>query len=248
MNRKILVIICIAIIVLAVLIAVYIIDIPDGAVPFENEELPYSIPLYSARLVHDGSVQTIELEFIELGYAYRLSVKDKEGKILWQADAATPHPGWNTLFLTRIGNKEYLAEYNPVMYHGICTYRFRVFSLTSDGEEILLDTGEVDFSINPPFGPFVATKDHFRKQDIEPIKEFYKRLNQYLSDSVLLLNTDENVNNLLPEEYRGRVYGTQEEPITGVGAVFYSSVDLSIDEQMDLFIEDYIRDYGVMEE
>jgi len=203
---------------------------------YADDPPKYCIPLYSAQLVHDGSVQTIELEVFE-EWGYRLNVKDKDGGLLWQIDASTTHAGWNTLFLTRIGDKEYLTQYNPVMYQGVCNYRFKVFSLGSDGEEILFDSGEADFSINPPGGGM----GYFRNQDIEPIKAFYTRLNQYLPDSDLLFNTDWNVDDMLPEEYRGRVYGTQWAPITGVSAVFYGGADLSIDEQMDMFLSDILK-------
>ena len=217
-----------------------------GCVNRSADETPTEqnvVLLYSARLVHDGTTQTIVLETVD-DCSYVLTVKNENNKILWQSEAGSSHAGWNTLLLTHIGNKEYLTQYNPAMYQGLCTYKFAVFSLDKNGREIVLEDDEVDFSINPP-GDNSA---HFRRQDIEPIKAFFEHLNQYLPKSELLLNTDMSVDSLLPEDYRGRVYGTHDNPIKGLSAVFYGSADLSINDQMNLFIDEYIRDCGAIQE
>jgi len=197
------------------------------------------IPLYTARLTHDGSVQTIELEKAN-EFSYILRVADMNGKTLWETSADTPHTGWNALFLTHIDGKDYLMQYNPTMYQGGCTYYFRVFSLDKDGKELLLDEGDVDFGINPPGG-----SDSFRRSDIEPVKAFFEHVNQYLPSGYLLVNTDDHIGRLIPG---GASYSTQDAPITGLRDYFFESADLSMSDQMELFIQDYTEQCGAMED
>lgn len=203
----------------------------------------YGLPIYTVRLTHDDSSQKIVLDAVntEAGQFYALRVIGNDGKPLWQCEAATPHSGWNTIFLTRIEGKDYMMQYNPYMIQGSGSYCFRVFSLDKDGNEIVLDQDKVDFGINPP-----GASGHFRKRDIEPVKAFYVHVNQYFPASELLLNTDEHINLLLPER-RGLAYGAQDNPITGFYDYFFGNAELSIDEQMDLFVQRYINENGALE-
>jgi len=211
----------------------------------DNDEGLYIIPLYTAQLVHDGSLQTIEIDAsnTEAGQYYTLRVIGAGGKIIWQADAGFAHAGWNSIFLARINGKEYLMQYNPYMIQGSGSYSFRVFSLGKEGNEIVLDKDEVDFGTNPP-----GVYGHFRKQDIEPVKTFYNHVNQYLANSELLLNTDDHIAELIPEENRGRKHGTHEDPIAGLQDYFYMGADLTIDEQLDLFVYHYYDENDDLED
>ena len=103
---------------------------------------------------------------------YILRVVDKNGKTIWETDAGLPHVGWNSVFLTRVNDKDYLMQYNPCTYQGTSTYSFRVFSLDKNGVEVLLHKDEVSFSQNPPGGT-----NYFRKRDIEPVKAFFEHIN-----------------------------------------------------------------------
>ena len=214
-----------------------------------------AIFLYNAGLVHDGSIQTIKFENIDESENV-LSVINAEGKTIWQTNADFPHPGLNTLFLTKIDGKEYLTQYNPVVYHGFCTFSFRVFSLDKNGSEVIMDSGEVAFSVNPPVDEM---QYGLYEQDIGLIKDFYRSLDKYLQTSELLVNTDWLiVGGILPAEYQGRVYGTQKKPIPGRiyaafpvtvegNAALYMGNSITTDEQIDLFVEEYLRVYGGFE-
>jgi hypothetical protein len=201
------------------------------------------IPLYTAQLIHDGSVQTIILDTSRIAeFVYDLRVEDADGRTLWQAEASLPHAGWNTLLLTRIDGKDYLMQYNPTTYQGYSTYSFRVFYLNKDGGEVVYDKGEVAFSLNPP-----GEADYFRKHDIAPVKAFFQHVNRYLPASELLLNTDAHVAERLPENQRGGFYGTADAPVK-LREYFYRNADMTLDEQMDLFVNDYIEAFGELED
>ena len=134
-------------------------------------------------------------------------------------------------------------QYNPYMIQGSASYSFRVFSLGRDGNEIVLDKDEVSFGTNPP-----GVSGHFRKQDIESIKTFYNHVNQYLANSELLLNTDDHIAELIPEEQHGRKYGTHDDPVAGLQDYFYMSADLTIVEQLDLFVYHYYDENDDLED
>lgn len=71
-------------------------------------------------------------------------IKDDRVAMLYEAEAANTHAGWNWLYLYREGGKTYLFRYLPVMYQGMGTYAYDIFSLTEAGEEVRLSSGEED--------------------------------------------------------------------------------------------------------
>lgn len=204
-----------------------------------------TIQLTTAQLTHDDSTQDIVLDTsrVDDEQRYILRVVDVNGKILWETNAGLPHAGWNSLFLTRVNGKDYLMQYNPTTYQGASTYNFHVFSLDENGTEIIMDKDEVSFSQNPPGGT-----NYFHKRDIEPVKAFFEHVNRYLTVSELLLNTDDHITNLLQEDQHNRAYGTPSEPIIGLQDYFFGSADLTIDEQMAKFIQDYTSQYGELKD
>jgi hypothetical protein len=116
--------------------------------------------------------------------------------------------------------------------------------LDAEGNEILYDEASVSFTLNPP-----SELGSFRQQDIEPVKAFFTRLNQYLADSALLFTTDqEYMAKVFPDRQQGYLYGTQDVPIMGLYDYFYESADLTVDEQMERFVEYYSQEFGELAE
>lgn len=66
---------------------------------------------------------------------------------LYEDTASDSHAGWNWLYLYEEDGKSYLFRYLPIMYQGLGTYSYDIFSLTGEGEEIPLYSGEEDFDM-----------------------------------------------------------------------------------------------------
>lgn len=148
--------------------------------PRSFETVPQSL---TTDLTHDGTPDALAVSYVEETEIWQLTVTDgATGDQIWSEEAAAPHAGWNAVFLCTLEGEDYLLRYNPTMYQGLCNYRYEVFWL-ADGEAVTADSGWVDFAINPSGGSF----------DPEAILAFLEQVNWYLSHSVQLMNTDENL-------------------------------------------------------
>ena len=137
----------------------------------------------TADLTHDGTPDALAVTYSEETDIWQLTVTDgATGAQIWSEEAAAPHAGWNALFLCTREGEDCLLRYNPTMYQGLCNYRYEVFWL-EDGEPVTADSGWVDFAINPIGGSF----------DPDAILAFLEKVNGYLTHSVQLMNTDENL-------------------------------------------------------
>lgn len=67
---------------------------------------------------------------------------------LYEDAAYDAHPGWRWLYLYEEDGKNYLFRYSPVMYQGIGTYSYEIFSLTGEGGEVLLASEEKAYDIS----------------------------------------------------------------------------------------------------
>ena len=114
----------------------------------------------------------------------------------WEGEAATPHVGWTAFFLCRMEGEEYLLQYTPYMGGGSCYYSYKLFYLTANGEEVVVQENSVEFDIN--FG----SAQH--QYDPEAINAFMEEINALLANSELLVNTDENLIGTFQKE--GRLY------------------------------------------
>lgn len=116
-------------------------------------------------------------------WVVRLLENDTE---IWADSAAVSHAGWNSLFVCRIEGDSYLFRYLPTMYQGFADYRYELFLLDENGEEQILIGNEVQFD------EVFDSGDH-QSFDIEKIADFLWEVRGYLSDSVLLLSTEDGI-------------------------------------------------------
>lgn len=74
---------------------------------------------------------------------------EKNGLVvtLYEDAASDSHAGWRWLYLYEEKGKNYLFRYAPVMYQGMGTWSWEIFSLTEDGEEVLLDSAEKEVDL-----------------------------------------------------------------------------------------------------
>ncbi len=138
---------------------------------------------------HDGEAEIVELVTVltpETPYFpawYELRVTRPDGTALWTQDAALAHVGWASIFACRENGEDYLLCYDPVMYQGCATYSYRLFSLDTAGQEVLLRENSVDFDIN--FG-----SEFHEGFDPSAIAAFLEEVHGYLDNSTLLLTTE----------------------------------------------------------
>lgn len=140
-------------------------------------------------LNRDGEPEELLLLTTEDGLMYALWVT-QEDEILWTGEAATAHTGWAAYFLCTVDGQDYILEYAPEMWQGLCDYSYRVYSLDQNGQSVILAENAVSFDTNPP-------QDPTRPMDFDPyaVAAFLDEVNFYLSQSQPLLITDENLLN-----------------------------------------------------
>ena len=148
---------------------------------------------------HNGDVETIEIDTVWATSEkdgnvawYELHIQNPDGGILWSGEANSSHAGWNSYFTCALDGKDYLLQYNPVMYQGSCAYSYRVFSLGAEGEEVVLQENSVSFDTN--FGSPL-----FESFDANAIADFMDDVNSLLARSKLLLSTDDALADIDPE-------------------------------------------------
>jgi hypothetical protein len=83
--------------------------------------------------INDGT--DVIVREIEPDMVYELLVVEEE-RIIWSAEAGLPHVGWTTYLHYEQDGKCYLVEYQPQMYQGVGTYKYRMFSLNNNVETI----------------------------------------------------------------------------------------------------------------
>ncbi len=131
----------------------------------------------------DGVRETARVTASDEGRLFKLQIFDFQEEILWEAEAATAHPGWVSFFLYKANGEDYLLKYVPYMNQGMCSYQYELFFLDSSGSEIIVDSDSVDFDIN------IGSPVHLSFNPDE-IAEFMNNVNAYLEGSIVLLNTD----------------------------------------------------------
>ena len=118
------------------------------------------------------------------------------------------HTGWTSVFLCTLDGQDYLLRYHPTMFQGVGTYDYALSTFTDKGEEVI-QKNRVDFDIN--FGAPVHSGF-----EPEAIAAFMEELNALLSNSVVLLNTDSDLQGTFDRE--GRLYDSlwwldSQEPV-----------------------------------
>lgn len=138
---------------------------------------------------HDGAAETVELVTVltpETPYFpawYELNIRRADGSLLWSEMASLSHAGWNSLFACEVDGQDCLLWYSPWEGQGMCAYRYELFSLDSDGEELLFQENGVEFDMM--FG-----SDVHLGFDAADIAAFLEEVHGYLDNSTLLLTTE----------------------------------------------------------
>lgn len=135
---------------------------------------------------HDGVKEMVKVVALDNGRYFELQICNSQGHILWKTEAAAAHVGWLSLFLCQSEGADYLLRYTPSMFQGMCHYQYDLFYLDASGNEIIVDSSSVDFDIN--FG----SPAHL-SFNTDEIAAFMNKVNAYLENSVVLLNTDGNL-------------------------------------------------------
>ena len=155
-----------------------------------NTEEEEPIRYWSVDLTHDGVEERIAVDLNGVSQATTTgeeetvrvySGKEGEKEPIWTAHADTVHPGWNGIYIYK--NPEdglsYLFIWKPTMYQGVATYQYRIFSLTEEGKEQVLEEKSIDFDLN-----------NVQEGDAEQVEAYLERVNEILKNSFVLIDTD----------------------------------------------------------
>ena len=104
--------------------------------------------------------------------------------------------GSASMFLCTLDGEDYLLNYHPAMYQGVCTYSYELFTLV-DYERTTVQWNRVYFDIN-------FSSHNNNDFDPEAIAAFMDEVNDLLAHSVQILNTDSDL--LATFEKEGRLY------------------------------------------
>lgn len=148
---------------------------PSGAAGNESGQT------VSPDLNRNGIAEEIRLLELDDGQGQRVEIWEN-GEIIKYATGNYAHAGWYSLFLCTLDGEDYLLSYSPSMYQGVCSYDYRLYTLADNTEEIVR-SNSIDFDIN--FGSPAHTDF-----DPEAIAAFMEEINDLLSHSVQLLNTE----------------------------------------------------------
>lgn len=131
----------------------------------------------TADLDRDGEDEAISVVQLN-SEIWQLVVTRQDGTELFREDAATPHLGWNSLYLYRDDrNGDCLLRYNPAIATGIASFSYTLFTL-ENGAETVLQEGHLAFELSQAPEP------------AEELMAFADEINGLLSRSSLLLSTE----------------------------------------------------------
>lgn len=138
------------------------------------------------------------LEVVEIDGGKRLRVMEN-GYCVWSEDGFYAHGGWNTLFLWRFEDHDWLLRYNPNMTTGSANHSYSLFCLTDgwqqvrDGEVTRVETvdssGAMKFDTN-------YTQAWHQPMDVDDVAEFLGSLAGLLGNAQLLMNTNSELEDL----------------------------------------------------
>ena len=146
-------------------------------------------------LNHNGIAEEVRLTDIDDGQGLRLEIWENDELIDCEVGYFV-HSGWTSIFLCTLDGEDYLLRYHPTMYQGVCTYSYELSTLTGN-KETTVRWNEIDFDIN------IGSPIH-DDYDPEAIAAFMDEVNDLLSHSVQILNTDSDL--LATFEKEGRLY------------------------------------------
>lgn len=158
--------------------------VPDGG-PADGETDENTI-VYYADLTHDGTDEKI---VVDLTYVDTPATGEEQtvcvysgDTLIWSTHADTVHAGWNGVYLYEGNDGYYLMQWTPYGVTGLYHFAYEVFSLTDSGTAISMDSREIEFS--------QKDADTDPEELTQKIIEFCNGANEYLSSSILLIDTD----------------------------------------------------------
>ncbi len=114
-------------------------------------------------------------------------------RLIWSAHTDLVHAGNDGyhIYTNPLDGKAYILQWRPDAWTGWGDYEHRVFSLSETGEVIVIDEGGYCFNfINPEF------------EDVENVEKYLEKVNQYLRNSYVLIDT-----------FHGVDYSEQDTPV-----------------------------------
>ncbi len=148
------------------------------------------------------------LEVVEIDGGKRLRVMEN-GCCVWSEDGFYAHGGWNTLFLWRFEDHDWLLRYNPNMTTGSANHSYSLFCLTDGwqqvkdgavtGEVTVRQTGAMEFDTN-------FTQAWYQHMDADAAARFLEELSPLLEDAQPLLNTNSELEDLHEQTGRWLTY------------------------------------------
>ncbi len=152
-------------------------------------------PAITPDLNHNGIAEEVRLTDLDDGQGQRLEIWENNELIDFEKGYYA-HAGYTSIFLCTLEGEDYLLRYHPTMYQGVCMYDY-VLSTLKDNTETVVQRNRVDFDIN--FGSPIH--DNYEP---ETIAAFMDEINDLLSHSVQMLNTDSDLLGTFEKE--GRLY------------------------------------------
>ncbi|MDE5700373.1 MAG: hypothetical protein K2I96_23720 [Lachnospiraceae bacterium] len=168
----------------------------DAAEPSETVTDDAADRTIAPDLNHNGVAEEVRLTDIDDGQGQRLEIWEND-ELIDMEEGYFAHVGWNSIFVCTLDGEDYLLRYHPRMFQGICTYEYSLSVLT-DNKETVIQKNRVEFDIN--FGSPV----YYNEFDAEAMAAFMEEINDLLSHSVQLLNTDSDLIQTFEKE--GRLY------------------------------------------
>ena len=158
-------------------------------------------------LNRNGIPEEVRLTALEDGQGQQLEIWEKH-ELIDREVGYFAHTGWTSVFLCTLDGEDYLLRYHPTMYQGVGMYDYSLSALTGN-KETVVQQNHVQFDIN--FGSPVHNGF-----DPEEIAAFMEEINALLSNSVVLLNTDSDLQGTFEKE--GRLYDSlwwldNQEPV-----------------------------------
>lgn len=131
---------------------------------------------------HNGILESVSITEIE-SQVWTISVVE-DGEEIWSDEASSFHVDWNSIFAVKKNGKDCLLRYTPYMSMGLADYKYKIFSLDKNGEEISEEEGELAFDLN-------FDSDTHWGFDPKEIADFLTEMDSKLADSVILISTEQ---------------------------------------------------------
>ncbi len=135
--------------------------------------------LLKAKLFEDGETASVTAEKFTNDTDSGINVKIlQDGKEVCCYTLSSAHSGNAAYYLYSLGGRDYLLLYTPTVYQGKADYSYKLFSLTVDGDEVLLKQNGVEFDLTDAEG-----------FDVEKLLAFSDEVNALFAESILIASS-----------------------------------------------------------